>query len=58
MMSGEWTTPNDSDPLQLTDLDGSPMALKPGSTWIVITGLSSSFSQVQPGHWETFFFLP
>jgi len=58
MVSGEWVSTNDSDPIQLTNLDGDPMALKPGNTWIVITGLSSSFSQIQPGHWETFFFLP
>lgn len=58
MVSGEWTTPNDSDPIYLTDLDGNPMALKPGNTWFVITGLNSSFDQIQPGHWETFFFLP
>jgi hypothetical protein len=58
MVDGEWASVNDSDPLQFTNADGSPMALKPGSTWIVITGLSSSFNQVKPGHWETFFFLP
>ena len=58
MVSGEWASVNDSDPLQFTNADGSLMALKPGNTWIMITGLSSSFNQVQPGHWETFFFLP
>jgi hypothetical protein len=58
MVSGEWASVNDSDPLQFTNADGSLMALKPGNTWIMITGLSSSFTQVQPGHWETFFFLP
>jgi len=58
MVSGEWASVNDSDPLQFTNADGIPMALKPGNTWIVITGLSSSFNEIQPGHWETFFFLP
>lgn len=58
MVEGAWASVNDSDPLQFTNADGSPMALKPGSTWIVITGLSSLFHEVQPGHWETFFFLP
>ena len=58
MVSGEWASVNDSDPLQFFNADSNPMALKPGNTWIVITGLSSSFNEIQPGHWETFFFLP
>jgi hypothetical protein len=58
MVRGEWASVNDNDPLHFTNADGSPMALKPGNTWIVITGLSSSFYEIQPGHWETFFFLP
>jgi len=58
MVGGSWAAVNNSDPLQFTNVDGSPMVLKPGSTWIVITGLSSSFNEVQPGQWETFFFLP
>ena len=58
MVRGEWASVNDNDPLYFTNADGSPMALKPGNTWIVITGLSSSFYEIQPGHWETFFFLP
>ncbi len=58
MVEGSWATVNNSDPLQFTNADGSPMALKPGNTWIVITGLSSLFNEVQPGQWETFFFLP
>lgn len=58
IVGGEWASVNDSDPLQFINADGSPMALKPGNTWIVITGLSSSFKEVQPGSWETFFFLP
>ena len=58
MVEGEWASVNDSDPLQFFNADGGPMALKPGNTWIVIMGLSSSFNEIQPGHWETFFFLP
>lgn len=58
MVEGSWASVNDSDPLQFFNADGSPMALKPGNTWVVITGLSSLFNEVQPGQWETFFFLP
>ena len=58
MAKGSWASVNDSDPLQFFNADGSPMALKPGNTWVVITGLSSLFNEVQPGQWETFFFLP
>ena len=58
MVEGSWASVNDSDPLQFFNADGSPMALKPGNTWVVITGLSSLFNEVQPGQWENFFFLP
>ena len=58
MVMGEWASPNDSDPIQFSLSDGTPMPLKPGNTWIAIMGLSSSFREMQPGQWETFFFLP
>ena len=58
MSVGEWASVNDSDPLQFFNMDGSSMALKPGNTWIAIMGLDSSFNEVEPGKWETFFFLP
>ena len=58
LVQGEWASLNDSSPLKFFNADGSPMALKPGNIWIVIMGLSSSFNEVQPGQWETFFFLP
>ena len=58
MTAGEWVTANDSDPMQFINRDGTPMAFKPGNTWIAIMGLSSSFRETQPGNWETFFFLP
>jgi hypothetical protein len=58
MVSGEWVTSNDSDPMQFINPDGTPMAFKPGNTWIAIMGLSSTFRETQPGYWESFFFLP
>ena len=58
MIAGEWASVNDTDPIQFFNSDGSPMALKPGNTWIAIMGMSSSFNIAEPGAWETFFFLP
>lgn len=58
MVEGEWVSVNDTDPMQFFRSDGSPMALKPGNTWIAIMGLSSTMKEIEPGKWETFFFLP
>jgi hypothetical protein len=58
LTQGSWKAKNDSDPMQFFDKDGKPYALRPGNTWIVITGLSSSIKETQPGNWELFFFLP
>ena len=58
LTQGTWKAKNDTDPMQFFDRDGQPYALKPGNTWIVIAGLSSSMNETQPGNWEMFFFLP
>ena len=58
MIAGEWKSVNDTDPIQFFDLDGGPLALKPGNTWIAIMGMHSSIEVVRPGAWESFFFLP
>ncbi len=58
MVEGTWRAKNDTDPMQFFDKNGDPFALKPGNTWIVITGQSSTFQETQPGEWEMFFFLP
>jgi hypothetical protein len=58
LTQGTWKAKNDSDPMQFFDKDGKPYALRPGNTWIVIIGLSSSIKETQPGNWELFFFLP
>ena len=58
MVEGTWRAKNDSDPMQFFHKNGEPFALKPGNTWIVITGLNSTFQETQPGEWEMFFFLP
>jgi hypothetical protein len=58
VFSGNWRASNDTDPMQFFREDGSAMPLKPGNTWIVIAGLSSTYMEIQPGEWEMFFFLP
>ena len=58
LTQGTWRAENDSDPMQFFDRDGQPYALKPGNTWIVIAGLSSSIGETQPGNWELIFLLP
>lgn len=58
VFSGSWRAGNDTDPMQFFREDGSPMPLKPGNSWIVIAGLSSTYMETQPGEWEMFFFLP
>lgn len=58
MTEGLWKTVDKERPLQFFDQDGRPYALKPGNTWIVIAGLSSTFEQPQPGQFETYFYLP
>ena len=58
LTQGSWKAKNDTDPMQFFDKDDQPYALKPGNTWIVIAGLSSSINETQPGYWEMFFFLP
>jgi len=57
MIAGGWTTPNDTDPIQFTYSDGSPLPLKPGNTWITIMNTNSTFEEVEPGKWQTFFML-
>jgi hypothetical protein len=58
LIQGSWKAKNDSDPMQFFNAEGKPYALKPGNTWIVIAGLSSSIIETEPGNWEQFFFLP
>ncbi len=58
MTEGLWKTVDKERPLQFFDQDGRPYALKPGNTWVIIAGLSSTFDQPQPGLFETYFYLP
>jgi hypothetical protein len=58
LTEGLWKTVDKERPMQFFDQNGQPYALKPGNTWVVINGLSSTFDQPQPGQFETHFFLP
>jgi len=58
VFSGTWRAKNDADPMQFFNDQGEPMPLKPGNTWIVITGLNSTYAEIEPSVWELFFMLP
>lgn len=55
---GTWKMVDKERPIQFFDARGEPYKLKPGNTWVVLAGLSSTFSQPQPGQWEFYFYLP
>jgi len=56
--TGSWAVPDANLPMRFYGESGQNFALKPGSTWVVIAGFSSSFREIEPGVWELFFFLP
>lgn len=58
MVEGKWRSIGPDHPIQFLDRWGIPLPLKPGNTWVVITGNSSKFEQVDPGQWELHFDLP
>jgi hypothetical protein len=58
MIEGTWKTVSNGRPIQFFNSWGLPMHLKPGNTWIVLTGDSSVFSEPEPGTWELRFDLP
>jgi hypothetical protein len=58
MVEGVWKVEDHESPIQFYDLSGKPVALKPGNTWIVVAGQSSTLDQVEAGKWEMRFHLP
>ena len=58
MIEGSWKTVSNGRPIQFFNSWGLPMHLKPGNTWIVITGDASTFEESDPGTWELRFDLP
>lgn len=55
---GIWKTPGHFQPIQFYNKYGMPFALRPGNTWMVIAGESSTFTETEPGRWEMLFQQP
>jgi hypothetical protein len=58
MIDGFWRTAYDNRPIQFLDANNSLIALKPGNSWIVLTGNSSTLDQPSAGNWELRFVIP
>lgn len=54
---GTWTTPVNNQPIQFLDSAGEILRLKPGNTWVVILGVTSSVSE-DNGSWTFNFSIP
>ena len=55
---GLWRAPSADRPMQFWTPQGQPLALKPGNTWIVLAGVSSTLTQDAPGIWNMTFSTP
>jgi len=58
MTYGTWRASEPDRPILFETTEGSPLALKPGKTWIVIVGMHSQTMQSAGGEWEIYFDLP
>jgi hypothetical protein len=58
MIEGKWKVTSRSKPIQFFDAQGNPFPLAPGNSWIVLTGLKSTFTEIKSGQWDLFFNLP
>jgi hypothetical protein len=58
MVEGKWRTSDNGHPIQLLNSWGAPYMLKPGNTWMVLTGDSSIFKSTGDDSWELRFDLP
>jgi hypothetical protein len=45
-------------PIQFLNPDGTPAALKPGHTWVIIFNLDSRLEELSPGSWRARFVAP
>jgi hypothetical protein len=57
-IEGTWRNVGNARPLQFFNSWGLPMQLKPGNTWIILTGDLSTLQSPAPGQWELRFDLP
>lgn len=53
-----WKVVSNGRPILLYNEWGLPLHLKPGTTWFVLVGDSSTLSSPQPGRWEMRFDIP
>lgn len=56
--SGYWISPGLEQPMQFFFLNGKPMSLKPGNSWMVIVGSDSEMTNTEPGIWRVQFQIP
>jgi hypothetical protein len=57
-IEGTWKLAGNGRPMMFFNNWGLPMQLKPGNTWIVLVGDSSTLKSAAPGQWEVRFDLP
>lgn len=58
MYEGTWLTTSNQKPFLLLDSQNQPMRLKPGTTWFIIAGISSSFAPVTTDQYFLLFAIP
>ncbi|GAP06298.1 hypothetical protein ATHL_01150 [Anaerolinea thermolimosa] len=57
-IEGTWRTVSNGRPIQFFNSWGLPMHLKPGPSWIVLVGETSTLTSPAPGQWELRFDIP
>ncbi|MFL7871021.1 MAG: DUF3048 C-terminal domain-containing protein, partial [Anaerolineales bacterium] len=45
-------------PIRFTDRNGEPIPLKPGSSWVEVVDVTTTFSEIEPGSWKARFYAP
>ena len=45
-------------PIRYTDLDGNPISLKPGQTWVEMVDVTTTLQEVKSGVWKARFYAP
>lgn len=58
VFSGTWKPAGQDKPLQYFGPDGQLFTLRPGNSWVILTGNASRLSQPNPDQWQIDFSLP
>jgi hypothetical protein len=45
-------------PIRFTDLNGKPISIKPGHTWVEIVDVTTTLEEIDPGTWKARFYAP